>query len=93
MMLLTFAIIVIGLATLALAMERHGEHLPATLSGRHAAWVLRVLGCSALVCALVLLLLVTDGIPAALIWLGFLAPGTLCIAFGMTIANLIHSRR
>lgn len=93
MMALTFAITVIGLAALAMAMDRYVEYLPRALAGRGTGWVFRVLGCSALGSALVLLEGVTGHRQALLTWIGFFAPGTLLVAMGMALVERTCRRR
>lgn len=77
----------LALAALALAMDRHTMHLPLAWSGIIARRGLQVLGATGLLASLVGILTVMDSGLAWITWLGLLAPATLCVAVGMTWAG------
>ncbi|QMV71892.1 DUF3325 family protein [Comamonas piscis] len=83
MLALSALCMLLGLAALALAMDRHAAHLPVAGSGLKARRWLQVLGAAGLVASLVCILAVMDSGLAWITWLGLLAPATLCIALAM----------
>lgn len=87
MLVLSALCMLLGLAALALAMDRHAMHLPLAWSGRRARRGLQVLGATALLASLIGTLAVMDSGLAWITWLGLLAPATLCIAVGMSWAG------
>lgn len=87
MLALSTLSMLLGLAALALAMDRHAMHLPLAWSGIIARRGLQVLGATGLLASLVCILAVMDSGLAWITWLGLLAPATLCIAVGMTWAR------
>lgn len=82
---LAFALTLLGLAALALAMDRHAELLPRPHAGLR--WALRVLGAAALAAGLLCTLVHQDFAPALATWLGLLAPAALCTAAALTWAQ------
>ncbi|MEJ5150709.1 DUF3325 family protein [Comamonas sp. MYb396] len=84
MLVLSALCMLLGLAALALAMDRHAMHLPLAWSGLRARRGLQVLGATALLASLIGTLAVMDSDLAWITWLGLLAPATLCIAVGMS---------
>lgn len=87
MLALSALCMLLGLAALALAIDRHAMHLPLAWSGLRARRGLQVLGATALLASLIGLLAVMDSGLAWITWLGLLAPATLCIAVGMSWAG------
>ncbi len=78
MLALAFALTWLGLAALALAMDRHAALLPTPLAAVRRA--LRGLGAAALMASLLCTRACLDFVPALATWLGLLAPATLCTA-------------
>lgn len=93
MMALACAIILLSLAALALAMDRHAAHRPHSMAGHRWRWALQTLGCAGLAASLACSLAAMDGILAIATWFGLLAPGTLCVAIAMALAGHRHRLR
>lgn len=87
MLALSALCMLLGLAALALAMDRHAMHLPSAWLGARARRWLQLLGATALLASLMGMLAVMDNGLAWITWLGMLAPATLCIALAMTWAG------
>lgn len=87
MLALSALCMLLALAALALAMDRHAMHLPSAWLGARARRWLQRLGATALVASLLGTLAVMDSGLAWITWLGLLAPATLCIALAMTWAG------
>lgn len=92
MLALSALSMLLGLAALALAMDRHAMHLPLAWSGIIARRGLQVLGATGLLASLVGILAVMDSGLAWITWLGLLAPATLCIAAVMARAGCRSSQ-
>ena len=90
MLALSDLCMLLGLAALALAMDRHAAHLPVAGSGPKARRWLQVLGAAGLLASMVCILAVMDSGLAWITWLGLLAPATLCIAVAMSWAGRGH---
>lgn len=82
MLALAFALTWLGLAALALAMDRHAGRLGCRRPALRPA--LRALGLTALAAALGCTLPCMEPAPALATWLGMLAPATLCTAAMLT---------
>ena len=84
MLALAFALTWLGLAALALAMDRHAGRLGCRRPALRPA--LRALGLTALAAALGCTLPCMEPAPALATWLGMLAPATLCSCKNVHIA-------
>lgn len=87
MLALSALCMLLGLAALALAMDRHVMHLPSAWLGSRTPRWLQLLGATALLVSLMGILWEMDSGLAWITWLGLLAPATLCIALAMTWAG------
>ena len=87
MLALSALSMLLGLAALALAMDRHAVYLPPAWAGHRVRRGLQVLGATGLLASLVGIPTVMDSGLAWITWLGLLAPVTLCVAVGMTWAG------
>ena len=85
MLALAFALTQLGLAALALAMDRHAGLLPRLHPLMRRA--LRAMGAAALAAALPCTLARMDFAPALATWLGLLEPATLCTAAALAWAQ------
>ncbi|TDS68746.1 DUF3325 family protein [Comamonas sp. JUb58] len=92
MLALSALCMLLGLAALALAMDRHAMHLPSAWFDSRARRWLQLLGAMALLASLVAILSEMDSGLAWITWLGLLAPATLCIALAMTWAGRAGKR-
>jgi len=92
MMVLVFALVVAGLGAIALTMDRHSQHLPSALVYDCTNGLLRTVGVTALVTALIWMAQ-TIGYPRAILMgLGFVTLGTLCIVVAIACADKLGSR-
>ncbi|MCS4294600.1 hypothetical protein M2375_002833 [Comamonas sp. BIGb0152] len=87
MLALSALLMLLALAALALAMDRHAVYLPPAWAGHRLRRWPQVLGATGLLASLVCILTVMDSGLAWITWLGLLAPVTLCVAVGMTWAG------
>lgn len=87
MLAISALLMLLALAALALAMDRHAVYLPPAWAGHRVRRWLQVLGATGLLASLVCILTVMDSGLAWITWLGLLAPVTLCVAVGMTWAG------
>ncbi len=74
----------LGLAALALAMDRHHETLARRWRGRFARRVLRVVGMASLAASLASAVAEVGGSQGVLLWLGVLTPSALVVVGGLT---------
>lgn len=74
----------LGLAALALAMDRHHEALARRWRGRFARRVLRVVGVALLAASLASAVGEVGGSQGVLLWLGVLTPSALAVVGGLT---------
>ena len=87
MLAISALLMLLALAALALAMDRHAVYLPPAWAGHRVRRWLQVLGATGLLASLVCMLAVMGSGLAWITWLGLLAPVTLCVAVGMTWAG------
>ena len=83
MVWLSAVLMLLALAALALAMDRHAEILPQPCDGSGARRWLQLLGAAGLMASLLCILATMDSGLAWITWLGLLAPNILCIAVAM----------
>lgn len=80
--ILVIALLVLGLASLALTMERHWRQLrPGAPLPRSVRLVLRTLGAAALLASLALCLWLDHATIASLVWIMALVPAALTVTF------------
>lgn len=87
MLAISALLMLLALAALALAMDRHSVYLPPAWAGHRVRRWLQVLGATGLLASLVCILTVMDRGLAWITWLGLSAPATLCIAAVMACAG------
>jgi len=87
MLAISALLMLLALAALALAMDRHAVYLPPAWAGHRVRRWLQGLGATGVLASLVCILTVMDSGLAWITWLGLLAPVTLCVAVGMTWAG------
>lgn len=92
MVALACAFTLLGLAALALAMHRHACHLPCAMAGLRWRQALQALGCAGLAASLACTGAAMESGLAFIIWLGLLAPGTLCVTAAMALARHCRGR-
>jgi Protein of unknown function (DUF3325). len=79
---LVVVLVVLGLASFALAMERHWRQLrPGSPIARPTTLVLRAIGATALAASLALCLWLDHGTIASLVWVMALVPAALAVTF------------
>lgn len=73
----------LGLAALALAMDRHHEMLARRWRGRFARRVLRVVGMASLAASLACAVVEAGASQGVVLWLGVLTPSALAVVGGL----------
>ncbi|MGJ7542028.1 DUF3325 family protein [Variovorax sp. LT1R16] len=73
------ALLLLGLAAWALAMDRHHEHLPRRWRGGLARSMLRALGIAGIASSLACAVTDSGGSQGVLLWLGWVAPSALAV--------------
>lgn len=81
-----------GLAALALAMDRHQEHLTRRWRSRFARWMLRGIGTAGLTSSLGCAVVGMGGARGLLFWLGLLTPSALAV-IGALACGAVRGRR